>query len=179
MRTVPVHYLRPNETVWTPPAVACFDTETSWRMTGAGEVHRLACWAARMEVRRGRRGQRGGVSDDDGTAPSDLALVMDVWARRNRSLWAYAHNLAFDLTTTGLPGQLRDLGWTVTDFAVDSPAPFVRLARGGAHLTLADSFSWLPVSLDRVAGALGMTKLPLPAPADDLGTWLERCRTDV
>lgn len=179
MHAVPVHYLRPNETVWTPPVVACLDTETTWSATAAGQVHALRCWAAHLEVRRARKTGQPGTEDDDGTDPSDLALTIDAWTRTHRSVWLYAHNLAFDLTTSQLAGELGRLGWEVTEFAVDSPAPFVRMARGTSHLTMADSFSWLPASIDVIAGRLGMAKLALPGDGDDLATWLARCRQDV
>lgn len=179
MRAVPVHHLRPNETTWTPAAVAFLDAETTWSDTPAGEQHWLRCWCAQLTVRRGQPSRIPGYGYAEGRFASTLGATIDRWARRHDRLWVYAHNLSFDLTVTGLAGELGGRGWHVTGFAVDSPAPFVRMTAGSKTLTLADSFSWLPARLDDVAAALGLSKSPLPADDDDLDQWLGRCATDV
>ncbi len=179
MRTVPVHYLRPNDTVWTPPVVACFDTETRWVTTAAGETHTLRCWAAQLVVRRDPRKRIARTAAAEGTEAAGLARVVDDWSAVHPVVWVYAHNLGFDLAVSGLAILLCEDGWTVTEFAIDSPAPFIRLARGRSRLTLADSFSWLGVSLERVAADLGTAKFPLPANSDTMESWLARCRRDT
>jgi hypothetical protein len=178
-RAVPVHYLRPNETVWTPPAVICFDTETRQAAAGDDEVHTLRCWAAEFVDRRPPRGKSDASDQSWGVTAADLAWQVHAWTRERRTVWAYAHNLHFDLAVSDLAGQLRELGWQVTDFAVDGGSPFLRLRRGDHHLTICDSFSWLPVKLAAVGAAVSIGKPPLPAAGDSDSAWLSRCRADT
>lgn len=179
MRAVPVHNLRPNHTTWTPAAIAYLDAETTWTDEGNRETHRLRCWCAQLEVRRGTPSSIPGYGRAQGVTGGELGAAVDRWARRCERLWVYAHNLSFDLAVTGLVGELGAKGWHVTDFAIDSPAPFVRLRRKQDTLTLADSFSWLPARLDEVAHQLGMTKPALPDPAGDADEWAARCAADT
>jgi hypothetical protein len=178
-RPVPVHNLRPNESDWTPPAVACFDTETRWHDGEAGEVHQLRNWAARLDVRRDRRKNIVPRSTDEGTDAAALAAALAAWGRKHPTLWVYAHNLAFDLTVSAVTSHLAELGYTVTEFAIDSPSPFVKMARGRSRITFADSHSWFPTSLDQVAAAMGVSKVELPRNDSDAEWWAERCRVDV
>lgn len=179
MRTVPVHNLRPNEIVWTPPVVAFFDTETRWTENEQSETHVLRCWAASLHVRRHRSVRARQGDSDNGTHASDLAETLDAWALRHPTLWVYAHNLAFDLTTTGITALLAGKGWRVTEFAIDTTSPFVRMSNGRSRITFADSFSWLPAKLDEVAAGLKWAKVPLPANDGPLAGWMQRCNEDV
>jgi hypothetical protein len=179
MRTVPIHNLRPNHAVWTPPAVAYFDTETHWTGDEQAESHTLRCWNAQLHVRRHRRLALLGSETESGETGDTLADVIADWAHRHPTLWVYAHNLAFDLTTSGLTGRLAEYGYTVTEFAVDSSSPFIRMTNGRSRITFADSFSWLPVKLDEVAAQIGGHKVPLPANDAGLSDWLARCAADT
>lgn len=178
-RPVPIHGLRPNETEWTPPAVAFFDTETASRDDGGNEVHTLRCWSARLDVRRDRRKTVTWHDSDDGTIAADLATLLADWSLKHPTLWVYAHNLAFDLTVSAVTSHLADAGWHVTEFAFDSPSPFVKMSDGRHVITFADSFSWLPARLADVAAAVGQSKTDLPGNDDDPLLWTMRCRTDV
>jgi hypothetical protein len=179
MRTVPIHNLRPNETDWTPPVVAFFDTETRFHDDNQGQVHELRCWSARLNVRRDKRKTVQRDDTGEGTDAVDLADVLSVWGRKHPTLWIYAHNLAFDLTVSGVTTELGKLGYSVTEFAIDSPSPFIKMTNGRSRITLADSFSWLPAKLDTVAAKLGTAKVPLPRNDSDLEYWQARCRADV
>jgi hypothetical protein len=177
--TAPIHNLRPNETDWTPGVVVTFDTETRLVIDGDNEVHYLRCWVARLDVRRDKRKNVTWQSTDEGTIAADLAAVLASWNHRHPRIWVYAHNLAFDLTTTEVTTHLADHGYGVTEFAIDSPSPFVKMSNGRAGLTFADSFSWLPTSLHEVAVSMGAAKVPLPDNDQDIEYWLARCRVDV
>lgn len=178
-RDIPVHYLRRNDTVWTPPAVICLDTETSATVTEAGEVHELRCWVASYDDRRASGGRPRVSQWDQGADTAGLVHRLRLWCQGRRTVWLYAHNLHFDLSVTDLVGRFTRAGWVVSDFSVDGGSPFVRLVKGDCHLTVCDSFSWLPVPLAQVAGVVDIAKPPLPGQSDSLELWLERCRSDV
>lgn len=179
LRQVPVHYLRPNHTSWTPPSLISFDTETRSEIVDDSEVMTLRLWCARFTDRRAPKRVTPISDSADGLIADDLSVQIHRWTRQRRTVWAYAHNLGFDLCTSNLVDNMLKLGWHVTEFAVSSGSPFVRLRIGDCSLTLSDSWSWFGTRLEDVADAVGMTKPPLPADTDTPEQWLERCKADV
>lgn len=177
-RQVPVHYLRPNETEWTPRCVIALDSET-YTIEEDRDVLALRCWCASRIDRIGGISDEQSVSHAQGQTARALAQTIDEWTVARPSIWLYAHNLGFDLTVTRLPIELASFGWTVTDFALDGRAPWVRLANGRRRITMADSWSWIAKPLERIASAVGITKPPLPEDVDSLELWFARCRADV
>lgn len=180
MRPPPkVHYLPGNHKVWTPPSVIYLDTETTVIPGTDPEVLALELWVAKLIDRRKSKGGKDETIDGDGAGPLDLAAWVDQAMAGRGTVWLYAHNLSFDLATTRLPLHLIDLGWTITDAAISGSAPWMRLVRKSSHLTLVDSYSWLPHPLEDVGVAVGLPKLPLPGATAAPGRLLARCRRDV
>lgn len=178
-RIVPVHHLRQNDKVWTPPCVIIFDTETQVIQQGDPEILGLRLWVA-SRVDRRHKGKRP-VAPLSGTGRTqyELATWIQQACKGRRTVWAYAHNLAFDLTTTRLPDRLVELGWRVTEFAFSGKSPWLRLTNGNTVLTLADSWSWLPQSLNSIAALNGGIKDELPTDNDNSDKWWQRCSHDV
>lgn len=143
------------------------------------EVMTLRLWCARFTDRRAPKRVTPISDEADGLMADDLSVQIHKWTRQRRTVWAYAHNLGFDLSTSNLVDNMLRLRWQVTEFAVGGQSPFVRLRLGDCSLTLSDSWSWFGVPLDHVADAMDMVKPPLPKPDDTPELWLERCRADV
>lgn len=179
MRDVPIHYLRPNEKVWTPPAVAFLDTETRTLPDVTPDTLALRLWVARFIDRRPPRSGQPRTLTSWGRTPADLAAWVEHVTKARASTWLFAHNLSFDLVTTRLPLVLAAAGWTINDAAVGGASPWLRLARGQRRLTLVDSGSWLPYPLARIGEELHLVKAPLPDEDDTEAAWLHRCRVDV
>lgn len=148
-------------------------------MDGDNEVMTLRLWCARYSDRRTPKKSKPLFETDNGTFGEDLAVLVDKWGTARRTVWGYAHNLGFDLCTSELTENLLHLDWDVTEFAVNSGAPFVRLRKGDHSLTLTDSWSWFQQPLDKVAEAMGMRKPPLPKETDTYAEWLHRCQADT
>lgn len=175
----PVHYLRANESEWTPASVIFADTETLAVPGSDPSVERLNLWVARYMDRREPKGKTARHVTSWGRTAPELAAWVDTQTRNRESVWLYTHNLGFDLTTTRLPVHLAELGWTVSDAAVGGKAPWLRLAKGKRRLAVSDSFSWLPVALGEIGETVGIRKDDLPGQDDELATWLARCGRDV
>lgn len=156
-----------------------FDTETRSVFDGDSEVMTMRVWCARFTDRRAPRRITPVDDSDWGMFPEDMAIWIHKLCKQRRTVWGYAHNLGFDLCTTNLVDNLIKLGWQVTDFAVNSGAPFVRLKHGDSSLTLSDSWSWFQCALEDVADAMSMTKPPLPKQDDPIDVWLDRCQADT
>lgn len=173
------HYLPANHKVWTPPHVIMLDSETRTVPDTEPELLTLRLWVARLIDRQETKGGKKQTLEHWGHTAEELGTQIEGWIKGRTTLWVYCHNLSFDITTTRLPLVLVSLGWTVTEAAVSGSAPWLRLKRGSAHLTLVDSGSWLSVPLEDVGRRLGMNKPVLPTDNDCEDTWLARCRADV
>lgn len=172
-----IHYLSSNDTTWTPPAVITLDTETRI-IQDIPEVQELRCWHVRADYRAGTQRLAGEHVEGSGTTATDLARRISRWAGKWAETWLYAHNLNFDLTVTRLPLLLAANGWATTDMALDSARPWMILHNGTRKLVVADSYSIWPMPLEKLAGAVAVTKPPLPD-GDDQAAWAERCAADT
>lgn len=177
-RPVPVHYLRPNHGTWSPPCIITFDSETRWDDEGDNEVHTLRLWSAELTERRPRKGKTPAHQIAAGTTGADLAATITAWCKGKRAVWCYAHNLGFDLSVTCLIDELCACGWVISEIVVDDSAPWARLNKADITLTLADSWSAMPVKLEAIGDAVRLPKPPNPDRGDDDG-WQARCDADV
>lgn len=195
------HWLRRNDTVWTPPRVIFLDSETRTEGSGQTETEVLRCWAAQLVRRRDRR-RAGQVSWADGETQDQAAAAIDRWCSEEKTTWLYAHNVGFDLVTTRLAQNLAVHGWQLSSrFGLSSNAPWCVLHKGRREvrphlgerddpaapprvkwdhtLTITDSFSLLPVALEQISAYTAADKPPLPAQDDSPAAWMARCRADV
>lgn len=178
-RQAPAHYLRPNEIEWTPPTVVTFDTETRTLPNTEPQVLALRLWVARCIDRRPpRKGKERTLNGRGHTAAEFAQWLNDACIGRD-TVWVYAHNLSFDLTTTRLPLHMVDLGWELDAVAIAGNSPWIRMSKGRKHLTVCDSGGWLPMPLAEIGKALGMSKPDLPDDDDTDGAWFARCQADV
>lgn len=200
-RVTPVHYLRPNHRSWSPRSVIFLDTETRTvhrdrtlcgRRAGDRDEHgmslppcpedhveALRLWVATFTDRKKPKSTTERHVSSWGITAASLALWIDTVTRNRESVWLYAHNLGFDLTTTRLPLWLVQRGWTISDAAIGGKAPWVRMSIGRRSVTMVDSWSWLPVALEAVGQAVRIAKPRLPANTDDASVWRSRCGADV
>lgn len=178
-RQTPVHYLRANERNWSPPSVIYLDTETRTEPRGDDDVEVLRLWVARFTDRRTSKGTAERHETGWNHSAVELARWVNHVTRNRETVWLYAHNLGFDLSTTRLPLFLCRLGWEIRDAAIGGKAPWIRVGKGNRVLTMLDSWSWLPDGLDAIGQAVRVPKPRLPAQSDDEATWRARCGADV
>lgn len=178
-RTVPVHWLRGNASEWSPRRVAFFDTECWKREETDRELLVFRLWCAMVVDRGGGHGGSVGGSRGDGTEKRELADWLTSCCIGVSSVWAYAHNLAFDVAAARLLDHLAAIGWRLNSFSVTDANPWFRLTRGAKRLTLVDSWSWLPAALAAVGDLAGVPKPALPDWDDTDTAWMARCRGDV
>jgi hypothetical protein len=178
-RTVKPHWLRDNQIERSPRRIVVFDTETRWSSTGAGETHALRLWVARTLYRAGTPMRTSRHVLDSGSTAEQLADAIDRIADDTCTTWVFAHNLGFDLTVTKLPLLLLARGWKLGHHALTLDSPWLQMSNGKRRLTMADSVSWLPKSVEALGRLMGIEKVPLPDNDDDDATWLARCSIDV
>ena len=179
MQPARIHNLRGNKAERSPHRLFIWDTETCPIHEDRREVHQLRLWCAEVVQRHERRPTQPAIQPLQGTTGPELLDALESACRSTETLWAFAHNLGFDLAVTRLPLHLINRGWTITAHALTTPAPWARLSRGSHRLTLVDSSSWLPGALAQIGVQVDITKPELPNFADPEQAWYWRCRQDV
>lgn len=110
---------------------------------------------------------------------SELSSFIELYTRKDRSLFVYAHNLKYDLQLTGLLTDLLSRKWEVGLFVAEDPPTFLRLKRGRSSIMMVDTFNYWQFSLAKMGEQLKLPKLPMPGPDDPFPTWETYCRRDV
>lgn len=173
------HYLRPNEGERSPHHVLIFDTETRTIELEHGAVQQLRIWCA-LEQKRHVDGPPEKLTKEyEGHTADELVELINKLAKGRRTLWVYAHNLAFDLVVTKLPILLIRSGWSMTDQGLFTDSPWGRFTKGGNRITLADSWSVVPTSVEQLGKLYMHDKPALPKDQDSDEVWFHRCREDV
>lgn len=178
-RLAGTHWLRENQLTRSPKRVLVVDTET--RLVGplGEERQQLRLWAARLTRRQGIDPKRPRTEEYQGTTASELVDLVEAQARADASLWLMTHNLNFDLAVTQLPVLLTARGWRLTEGALTTADPWCRFVKGRRRLTIADTWSYMPTSVEALGELLGVQKLPLPSQDASDAVWLARCQRDV
>jgi hypothetical protein len=179
MRTPQIHYLAHNKSERSPRRCVFVDTETSWEDDGELERHHLRLWVARLVIRDGDPRHTIDEAWHTGRTGEEFRKRLEAWSRTSATLWVFAHNLTFDLCTTRILSELLRHGWELGEHALANDSPWARLKRGNYRITLADSASWLPRSIEHLGALVRIPKPDLPANDDDEAAWLDRCRGDV
>lgn len=178
-RFVPTHYLHGNKIVRSPRRCVFLDTETTWTTTESGEHHTLRLWVARLVVRDGEPRHTVSEQWSVGRTGGELAAQLEKWHRTSATMWIFAHNLTFDLCTTRILQSLLARGWELGDHALANDSPWARLKRGERRITMADSATWLPRSIEHLGAMVRIPKPDLPEQDDSDEAWVHRCQRDV
>lgn len=178
-RPTSTHWLRENAQERSPHRLLILDTET--RRPDAEDPARqvLRLWSARLIRRHAIDPRRPRSEDYRGRTIPELIALIESLARSDRTLWIVTHNLTFDLAVTELPVAMTAAGWRITEAALTTDDPWMRMVKGSRRLVVADTWSWFPTSVEGIGKLLGRPKLPLPDWDDPEGVWQERCDQDV
>jgi len=111
--------------------------------------------------------------------PDELVSRVEWYTRKDKCIYLYAHNLIYDLQLSGLLTGLITRGWRVVQCVLDNPPVFARLKRGRMSIVMVDTFNYWQFSVERMGADLGMPKLEMPSPDDDMEAWITYCKRDV
>lgn len=173
------HWLRGNESEWSPRWVAFLDAETYPIEGDKVEEHRLRLWVASCVDRRPAKSGVGSVVVGHGSTRAGLGVWINEQMVGKRNLWLFAHNLGFDLAVSRLPDELHRLGWTMGDFRFAGRNASGYLTRRGKTIWLVDSASWWPQKLEAIGRDVGAPKGVMPAWEASEDDWLAYCEQDV
>ena len=100
-------------------------------------------------------------------------------ARKDRSLFIYAHNLKYDLQLSGLLNWLIEEGFKASMFVIEDPPTFIRMKRGRVSLMFVDTFNYWQYSVAAMGDQLVNMKLVMPEDSQEDRDWFIYCRRDV
>ena len=173
------HWLPANEANRFPRRVVTFDTETRSTFTKTRERHRFRLAVACADVIDRETREPSKTAWLETTEPAELWQFVDSWTRANSRTVVFAHNLGFDLRVSDALRLLPELGYELQALSIDSYRCWARFKKGSRGLSLVDTSSHYPVSLARVASAIGKRKGRLPDQQAPDVEWMQRCRKDV
>jgi hypothetical protein len=171
------HWIRGNAQERIPHRWIVADTESARHPLADGEQlrFRLACGARwRDDLPSGDKLERADFWD----AKAFWEWVTEwCWTHGRTILWF--HNAGHDLGQLDAFQLLPQLGYELVWCNLSRDVSVVTWRGPRGTLVIADTFSWIPKSLDELAPVVGSRKTPLPALTDPDSVWLDRCRTDV
>lgn len=180
MRTTPPpHYVRHNKSTRVPRNFVYFDSEANRTPAPAGEVQTFRCAVAARDRRKHDRDEWGEREWGAFTAPAALWEWVHVRTEARARTVVVAHNLAYDLRITNALVELPALGWELSAIRLGRGSTWATWKLDGRTLSMVDSYSWLPVALERIGELCEVPKLPLPEWEDSDEAWFARCRRDV
>ena len=176
MRDVRAHYIRANAGASVPSRYIILDTEANRTRTKKGEDQTWALAVAESLIFT-RTGRVESARSRFAT-PMELWLWVSDFTRKKKRTVLYAHNCNYDLRISQALSCLPSLGWSLQDMRLDGKGSWSRWTRQSASLLICDSYSIFPVSLEKLATEIGMTKPALPS-TDNREALFQRCEADV
>lgn len=156
------HQLAAIKSTQTPCSLFFFDTETRDKYRGKnkeGEKHELwfGCYRAYRFDNGKRTREVGGAFHTVDQFWEAITSRLDA----KRTLYVYAHNLAFDLTIVDFWRISHELGWII-DFAVlESPPVIVSVTTPLGRINFVDTLNYFKVSLATLGKSIGLDKLEI------------------
>ncbi len=172
------HRIKRNEGQRFPQHLLFLDTESrSKSVNETTEEHRL--WFGWCCYERQVRGRWTAPKWFRFSTPQEAWRIIESLVKPRWCLWVFAHNLNFDAAMIMLETHIRQHGWEVLTWAHKGPLMFIYARKGDRSLIFCDTLNFAKVPLSEIAKAVGLEKLPMPAPTASQTEWDNYCRRDV
>lgn len=174
------HYWKLAGAKMAPSEIVVFDCET-WHADRAavagGEFHtlRLGCALAYRLV-NGKRTRIQRLTFRVAEAFWDL-----VWSRtsKQRPVWVFAHNAAYDLGVVGGWKVITGSGMSVEKAAVSGQILYIKCVKHKCGLVFCDTLNYYRCSLRELGKGVGIPKGEMPSQDAPDSDWEAYCRNDV
>lgn len=171
------HWIRGNAQERIPHRWIVADTESDSERLADGEQLRFKLAVA---VR-----WRDDLKTGDGEQWLQTTSPLEFWQWVTGHCWTHGrtvlwfHNSSHDLGQLDAFRILPELGYELVWCNLDRNVSVVSWRGPQGTLLIADTYTWIPESLEKLAPLTGMSKPPLPHKHDDEAAWWARCRADV
>lgn len=177
MNTRAAHWIRGNDQERIPPRMVAFDTESRSSRSGVTETQdwRIGCairW--RTNLKTGDHAEAR-VFDD----PMSLWAWIDSYCHREQRTIVWAHNLAHDVRISMAMSALPVLGYEMEWCNLDQNVSVMVWHSDHGTIVLADTWTWLPVSLGAISPGVGLVKFGMPSRNASDEIWAQYCMRDA
>ena len=173
------HWLRKNAAERLPRRMVTFDCESYRNVSLTGERHEFRCAVAAFDVLDPNGKPMEETRWLHAEQSSELWWFVADWTNTAHRTVCFAHNLSYDMRISLALRHLPSLSFQCRAISLNSQGSWAQFRNNYKSLWLCDSLSFVPVSLERIAGAIGKTKPSLPSDDATEEEWLARCRADV
>ena len=172
------HRLKRSARVTYPNNMLFFDTE-SWRIDvadGKRQLHTLRLGVMCYEsLVRGKWVEKWHTF----RSPQEFWALIDSYSTRKICIYAFAHNLNFDLFMVDAFGEGLRRGWQVKSLILDQSKMVVKLKRNQTSLCFIDTFNYSKASVEQLGDLLGIPKLSVDFDHTSEEALEVYCRRDV
>lgn len=160
-----------------PPRMVALDTESKSKRSGRGEVQtwRVGCairW--RTDLKTGDHAE-GMVFD----SALELWQWIDDFTRPETRTVVWAHNLSHDVRITSAMTILPTLGYEMIWCNLSSQVSVMVWRSDHGTLVMADTFTWLPLSVATMAPLVNLVKFKMPPSNSRDELWAPYCMRDA
>lgn len=160
-----------------PPRMVAFDTESRSSRNGDSETQ---TWRTGCAI-RWRTDLKTGDHAEAGVFGTDLGMwgwIADFCRKGTRTV-AWAHNLGHDLRISSALTILPQLGFELEWCNLDQNVSCMTWRSDYGTLVLADTYTWVPLSINAIGPETGLGKLSMPGDNADEDTWNAYCMRDA
>lgn len=174
------HYWKASARTAAPSEIVVFDCETRAGPESSvpgGEFHTLRLGVAlAYRLERGSRTRRASLRFRDG---ADLWRFVESRMSKQRPVWVFGHNLAYDVAAANLWPFLESEDFECEKAIMEGGVLLVEGAYKGMPIVLCDTFNYYKCSLAAIGRSLGLPKMAMPAWAAPDDEWFDYCARDV
>jgi hypothetical protein len=171
------HWVKLNHQSRMPKRWITFDTEASREKVRNGEIQSWAMGAAirwRRDLKTGKHIERRTFRD-----PAELWQWVASYCRPGERTVCCAHNLGYDVRISGLLEHLPKLGFGLEWCNLDRNVSSMTWRSPFGSLVFMDTFTWLPMTLSKIAALVDSEKLRMPTANAPFEEWEKYCMRDA
>lgn len=171
------HWVKPNHQCRIPKRWISFDTEARRAKDGKVELQHWGMGAAvRWEYRDHEvRNQTESTFE----SPEELWQWVTDYCKPESRTVVFAHNLAYDVRVSNALTILPELGWSLDWSNLDRNVSSMTWRSDKGTLVFADSFTWLPMTIEKLGAMLNYRKLRMPLRGGSKADWEKYCMRDA
>jgi GNAT superfamily N-acetyltransferase len=178
---IPPHYIKPVTKPRYGQQFIYVDTETKVVSEDDNAQYQSLWFGFALYVRYERKRGKPHTTEE-WFKFTDTAAFWD-WVvsklRPKSVLTIFAHNLSFDCNVLKTDKELTARNFKLRKIAYASTLKYVEYSRDRYVIRMVDTFNFYPFKLDDIGKAVGIAKLEMPGPDDDIKLWYDYCKRDV
>jgi len=171
------HWVRHNQQERIPSRMIAFDTESRSEYEGDIETQTWRCGTAIRWRTDLKTGDHAGAAVFDN--PMDMWQWVSSFCRDGTRTVVWCHNLGYDARISQVFTLLPSLGFRLEWCNLDRNVSSMTWRSDHGTLVFADTWTWLPMTLESIAPQVGLVKFRMPAQRMGDDEWYAYCMRDT